>query len=249
MAPPTVAEFLRLTKTQRNGYNKTELMEIIEAAVPNDSGNDLQVQTLIASLTALTAEIKGLKTIFTDHQELTRKQFDEFRQQLGKQNEIIAKQQLYLEKQDRKERECNLIVLGVPEEGETLEGATSDSDKVSKVWDAASITSNVKSLRRIGQPGERRRPILVEVVSRADRDSALDKARDLKGHSNDIYKRIFVKKDQHPSVRAEWKRLHEVFKTEKERPDNQPCNIHFNFRERKIYKDGEVIDSWNMQGF
>ena len=103
----------------------------------------------------------------------------------------------------------NLIVLGGPEEGETLEGATSDSDKVSKVWDAASITCNVKSLRRIGQRGERRRPILVEVVSRADRDSALDKTRDLKGHSNDIYKRIFVKKDQHLSVRAEWKRLHE----------------------------------------
>ena len=58
-----------------------------------------------------------------------------------------------------------------------------------------------------------------------------------------------MKKDQHPSVRQEWKRLHTVYKTEKERPTNQGCNIEFNFRERKVYKDGIVIDKWSMQNF
>ena len=75
------------------------------------------------------------------------------------------------------------------------------------------------------------------------------KGKDLKTHSSDIYHRIYVKKDQHPAVRNEWKRLHAVFKTEKERPSNQNSTILFNFRERKVYKDGTVIDQWNMQNF
>ena len=149
---------------------------------------------------------------------------------------------------DSKERECNLVILGVPEEREALDGATNDTDKVTKVWEAADITSTVKSLRRIGRvDASKRRPILVEVVSRADRDSALEKAKSLK--EIETYKKIFVKKDQHKSVRDEWKRLHEVFKTEKERPSNVNCSIEFNYRERKIYKDGAVIDQWSMQSF
>ena len=124
-------------------------MEIIEAAEPFNGGND--VQTLISSITELTNEIKGFKSALTDLQESSRKQFQEFKQQLDKQNEIIAKQQLYLERQDRKERECNLVILGVPEEREALDGATNDTDKVTKVWEAADITSTVKPLRRIGK--------------------------------------------------------------------------------------------------
>ena len=89
----------------------------------------------------------------------------------------------------------------------------------------------------------------MEVVSKTDRDIAADKGKELKNHSCEIYKKIFVKKDQHPSVRQEWTRLHTVFKTEKERTSNFSCNIQFNFRERKIYKDGVVIDQWSMQNF
>ena len=108
---------------------------------------------------------------------------------------------------DRKERECNLVVLGVPEGAEALDGATNDNDKVKKVWEAAGITCNIKSSKPIGKP-EIRRPILVVVNSREDRDAALDKAKKLK--DKEVYKRIFVKRDTHPSVRAEWTRLHEV---------------------------------------
>ena len=177
-------------------------------------------------------------------------QFAEFKQQMVKQNEIIAKQQVYLERQDSKERECNLVILGVPEASESLDGATSDRDKINKVWEAAGIRSNIKSIRRIGNhDGSRRRPIIAEVESKTDRDTALDKGKVLKTHSNEIYHRIYVKKDQHPSVRQEWKRLHTVFTTEKERPGNAGCDIQFNFRERKVYKDGVVIDQWNMQNF
>ena len=164
--------------------------------------------------------------------------------------EIIAKQQLFLEQLDRKERECNLIILGVPEDNTTLEGATTDIDKVNKVWETAGITCTFKSARRLGKPGgPSSRSILAEVDSRTERDTALDKAKGLKSSNKDVYKKIFIKKDVHPSVRAEWTRLHEVVKKEKERPDSTNSNIRLDFRERKVYKDGTVIDQWNMSGF
>ena len=35
----------------------------------------------------------------------------------------------------------------------------------------------------------------------------------------------------------------------RERLENMGCNIHLNTRERQLYKDGEVIDKWFLQGF
>ena len=173
------------------------------------------------------------------------------RQQVAKQNDVIARQQLFLEQLDRKERECNIVLLGVPDESEALDGVNSDDEKVQKVWDAAGITCSIKSSRRLGRTvGPRKRPLLVVVESKAIRDTALEKAKNLRG-SNDTFKNIYVKKDVHPSVRAEWKRLHEVVQREKENPANiaSGCQINFDIKERKVYKDSVIIDQWNMQGF
>ena len=245
---PTFAEFMKLSKTIKNAFSKGDLIQVLESCQIDDNGNDFR--TLIGSITNLTQQIEKLTKSFSDHQEATRNQFEVFKQQVAKQNEILAKQQTYLERQDQKERECNLVILGVPEEPETLEGAATDTEKLSKVWEAAGISCHVKFTRRIGVlDNSKRRTILAEVNSKTDRDSALIKGKDLKTHTSDIYHKIFVKKDQHQSVRKEWKRLHEVFKTEKERPSNQACRIEFNFRERKVYKDGEIIDQWNMLNF
>ena len=43
--------------------------------------------------------------------------------------------------------------------------------------------------------------------------------------------------------------LREAEKAERERPENVACNIQFNVRERKLYKDGVVIDKWGLLGF
>ena len=183
-----------------------------------------------------------------EYQDTTNTQVAELRQQIVKQNDVIAKQQLYLEQLDRKERECNLVVLGVPEDTEALEGATTDVDKLKKVWETAGITCSIKSTRRLGKAGgPRRRPVLAVVESRADRDTTLEKAKNLKS-STETYKRIYIKKDVHPSVRAEWKRLHKVVQKEKDRPENVGRHINFDIRERKVYKDAVLIDQWNMQG-
>ena len=68
------------------------------------------------------------------------------------------------------------MLLGVPDESESLDGATTGKDRVMKVWDAAGITCDIKSTRRLGKTGgSRNRPVLVVVESRAVRDAALEK--------------------------------------------------------------------------
>ena len=81
-----------------------------------------------------------------------------------------------------------------------------------------------------------------------DRDTALEKAKILKS-ANVTYNKIYIKKDVHPSVREEWKRLREVVQREKDRPDNTNSVINFDVRERKVYKDNVVIDQWSMLSF
>ena len=85
---PTLSEFLKFSKTEKERLKKEELLTILESTQSNDNGNDMQ--TLITSLTNLTAQIGVLTQAFSDHQELTRSQFAEFKQQMAKQNEIIA---------------------------------------------------------------------------------------------------------------------------------------------------------------
>ena len=232
-----------------NAYTKGELLDVLASADTSTLNNNNQ--GVIDSLAKLTAEITILRTSLNDHKESTSKQVEELKLQLSKQNEIVVKQQIFLEHLDRRERECNIVILGVPDDNEALEGVTSDSDKVNKVWQTTGIVCPIKSTKRLGRPGDstRRRPILVVVDSCGDRDAALEKEQVLKSCNKDAYKRIFIKKDVHPSVRAEWTRLHGVVTAEKARPENSACNIHLDFKARKVYKDGVIIDQWNMQGF
>ena len=67
--------------------------------------------------------------------------------------------------------------------------------------------------------------------------------------TDEVYKKIYIKKDTHPNVRLEWKRLRDGESEEKNKPDNVGCVIRLDTRERKLYRDDMVIDSWNPQFF
>ena len=72
-------------------------------------------------------------------------------------------QQLYLENIDRKQRETHLILLGIPEGQDPLEGATSDEEKVKKIWSTIGLNDvKLVSQKRIGRvpDDDRKRPIL-----------------------------------------------------------------------------------------
>ena len=169
---------------------------------------------------------------------------------MDQQAEIIARQQSFLESVDRRERETRLVVFGVPDEGENLEGATTEEGKLQKVLRQIDVAPNIESITRLVRDGGggRKRPMLVKLSSRAARDKVLSKTGKLKD-AGELYSRIYVKKDVHPSIRKGWKRLREVESTEKARPENVGCVVRLDARERKVYLDNVVIDNWNPAPF
>ena len=56
------------------------------------------------------------------------------------------------------------------------------------------------------------------------------------------YKSVFLKKDQHPDIRNEEKRLYEVFKAEKKKPENAHVEVVFNRKLRIVTVNGDEID-------
>lgn len=155
-----------------------------------------------------------------------------------------------MEAMDRKEREKNLVITGVPDEDEALEGATTEQDKINKIWSEVDAREVVQSHRRLGTRGDtnRRRAILVTLDSMEAKDRILTKASKLKQATGEFNK-IYIKKDVHPSIRGEWRRLRAAERTEKERLENAGCVIRLDSRERKLYRDGVVTDAWNLQFF
>lgn len=53
-----------------------------------------------------------------------------------------------------------------------------------------------------------------------------------------------LKKDLHPTVRSEWRRLNEVVRSETSKPENIGETITLDPKKREVLKNGVVIDSW-----
>ena len=209
---------LYLCQMQRNQLtriNKEDLIEAILSAPERSSDDSLKAVT--EQLNTLVQGISDLKKAITSQDSAVNKKVNDLQMQVNTQAEIIKNQQRFLEMLDRKDRECNVVILGVPDEHESLEKATSDDAKLSKIWDALALPKEVTSFRRLGNGNtsrghDRKRPILVTLPTRNGRDTLLEKAKMLKT-SGQHYSHIYIKKDIHPNVRAEWKRLRDAEKT------------------------------------
>ena len=121
----SVNELRKMQRSQLVRINKEDLIESILAA-PDPSVT--LVKDLMERMNALASEVKELRKEVAAPDSYIHRRYDELKAQVDKQADIIAKQQHYLEVLDRKERENNLIVTGVPDESESLEGGTSDDD-------------------------------------------------------------------------------------------------------------------------
>lgn len=149
---------------------------------------------------------------------------------------------------DRRQREKNIVVTGLPDENEALDGATTDESKLNIIWRKIEANEKIKEHRRLGPKiDNRRRPVLITLNSGQARNRLMARASQLKEVGGE-FTRIYKNKDVHPAVRAEWRRLREAEKKKKERPENFGCMIRLDTRERKLYRDGVVIDEWNLQG-
>lgn len=238
---------------QRNQLSRITKEELIESILASPGQDDGQLGTLTETLLTIVSEVADIKKVITAPDSVINKKLADLQVQVDRQADVIAKQQRFLETLDRKEREKNLVILGLPEEDESLDGATLDIDKIKKIWCKVGVQEEIASHRRLGDrnragAGNRKRPILVTTTTRDAKDNVLNKASILKT-AGDNYNRIYIKKDVHPSVRMEWKRLRSVEAAEKERPENVGCVIRLDTRERKLYRDDVVIDVWNPQFF
>ncbi len=243
-----MADLRKMPRAQIKNITKDELIETILSASEVDVA---ALARLEERLSSIATELSELRRAISLSESNTDKKLAEMQEKIGKQADVIMQQQLFLEKIDRKERETNIVVLGVPDDQTALDGATNDDDKLRKVWEVLDDSTEIRSHRRLGRrdPGSTRtRPILVTVATKDARDKVLEKTPKLKDRGG-AYGKVYVKKDVHPAVREEWKRLRAAETTEKERPENQGCTIRLDVRERKLYRNGVVIDSWNLHSF
>ena len=248
MSGKSLTDLRKMPRAQIKNITKDELIDTILSAADVDVG---AVARLEEKLLSIATELSELRRTISSSEKNTNKKLEEMQERIGKQADIIMQQQLFLEKIDRKERETNIIVLGVPDVQTALDGATNDDEKLNKVWEVLEDNTEIRSHRRLGRhdPGNTRtRPILVTVATKDARDKVLEKTSKLKTRGA-AFGKIYVKKDIHPAVREEWKRLRAAETTEKERPENQGCTIRFDARERKLYRNGVVIDGWNLHSF
>lgn len=79
------------------------------------------------------------------------------------QADIIPRQQQFLESLDRKEREVNIVALGLPDEGEALDGAVTDTDKLKKVWEKVGVACRQRRLGAQAEGGRRSMPLLLTI--------------------------------------------------------------------------------------
>ena len=158
------------------------------------------------------------------------------------QGSIIQSQQRFLEKIDYNERIRNLVT-GVPEPTD----AADDVGSVKKIFETLGFGDKNFDVKRIGKTGSRPRPLLVGVDSGNIRNNIAEKASDLNKKAD--FKDIRLKKDQHPAIKREWKRLCDVEAAEKAKSENAGHVIKFDKTLRNITRDDVIIDYWKPHFF
>lgn len=106
------------------------LIDIILASTP---AND-EFQQLNQKLEDVMKEMQALKATIVSPDSIINKNYTQLKARVDKQQEILVKQHQLLEALDRKEREANIVIPGVPDEKEALDQTTtSDQEKLNKI--------------------------------------------------------------------------------------------------------------------
>ena len=133
----------------------------------------------------------------------------------------------------------NLIIQGIPEGENEL---TAIQNIMSTIG-ATDEPLESKRIKRLGIAApDKTRAVLVEVESVEKRNKLVTQARECTAPT---MKDIRLKKDLHPAVRNEWKRLFTAKETESRKPENAGKVILLDIRKKQLTCDGTIIDSWN----
>ena len=112
-----LSELRKMQRHQLSKVNKDELIESILAAGQDDVG----LSSIMDKFAEVIKEMDSLKALVSSPQSIINKKIASLEIKVEKQSEIIFKQQLFLETLDRRERQANLVVLGVPDNDEEFD--------------------------------------------------------------------------------------------------------------------------------
>ena len=246
ISPDNVRAALRAAVEELEAYDEAEESGDLAASDGGGGrrGPGLGYGGANGTLELIFRELKAMRA----ERDEDRTEVKKLREECSELRTIVTQQQRFMEQLDSRDWECNQIITGVPEQ-EAFEGAVNDLGKWRKILAAVGNEGVALEISRLGKAGEgRKRPILAKVANREVRDGILENARALKD-AGPSYRRIYVKKDLHPAIRKEWKRLRDVVATEKAKPVNQGCTITVDYKTSQVTRDGIKIDKWRPAYF
>lgn len=100
------------------------------------------------------------------------------------------------------------------------------------------------AIKRVGKQkgNDSERPVLITFSRTEERNKVIEAAKNTKFQNSCTLKKIRVKKDVHPGIRKEWKRLTEVYEEESKKPENAGHTIEFDKKRRVILRDNMILD-------
>ena len=213
---------------------------------------DEQTQTI-------KAEIQEIKE---DHskQEQRHNRLEMKVSNLEEENTILRKtveqHQLFLESVDYDRRQHSLIITGLSESetlklGPDMDALITDDEKVDYI--STKIGHPDTAVASIQRLNERRRsawprPLKITLHDATDRKDILRATNKLKTAGEQLSK-VYVKKDTHPGIRREMKRLRDTEKHEKGKPENAGRSIIYDWKRRVVTVDGVVVDTYRPSFF
>ena len=247
-------EYKDMTPQQRKTVLKDDLSQLLHSIVES-ADEEISLASILTELRAIKAELIELKTL-KETVENNKKEIGELKEEVRKQTEIIELQQRYLERVDRADIGKKLIILGMKEDDKVP-----DKDSVDELLNLLQVKNDVavSDVQRLGnrreendedEPVVHKRPLLVTVGHVGMRNIVLKNAKKLKDEieGSKFYK-IFIKADELPAVRNEMNRLYQVYKAEKDKPENAMFAVRLDRKERTVTRNGQVIDKFSLKSF
>ena len=133
-----------------------------------------------------------------------------------------------------------------------IKSANTDTEKVNLILKTIETETEISDtdFTRIGKPrsDNTARPILVTLPYGNSRTEILRNSDKLRSAGRK-FSGISMRRDSHPAIRKEWRRLFQAEVTEQNKKENRRHTIQFDIKARKLMKDDEVIDSWQLINF
>ena len=192
----TLEAYKQMTPAQRNKINKNDLMELLDETM--DENN------IVTKLDVIINELKLMK----DKNESQDIEITRLKGIINDQTKVLSAHQKFMEDLDSEKRGKHLIVLSLKGDGDN-----SDQNKFLGILDAIGVSRDgvkIEGVERLGQIDEnqehRTRPLKITLENRNMRNNILKNSKILKDQpEGSQYKKVFLKRDQHPDVRNEEK--------------------------------------------